>query len=191
MIVPHTVAEFEYELPSWLRRRSLFVGPIVRRPNGVAIHRLREKYSLASDDFVLVTTAGGGGLDDDARRLFVVAEAVHRRIGDRKFRHIVVRGPNSALPCQIVDQRMTVVDTEPDLVSLFAISDLVVSAGGYNSVNEIRLTKAPAMFVPGKRKYDDQTERVRELAECGLAWVAPGQEPDSIANQVVVIVPIQ
>jgi predicted glycosyltransferase len=78
---------------------------------------------------------------------------------------------------------MSVVHSERDLVSLFALADLVVSEGGYNSVHEIRLAGTPAAFVPGARRYDDQRERVDELTALGLAAMADGA-PDAVAARI-------
>ena len=74
------------------------------------------------------------------------------------------------------------------MVNLFAISDLVIAEGGYNSVNEIRVAKAPAIFLPGKRNYDDQEERVHGLEKRGLAFVFKDQSPNFIAEKVLEIV---
>jgi UDP-N-acetylglucosamine:LPS N-acetylglucosamine transferase len=47
----------------------------------------------------------------------------------------------------------------------------VIAEGGYNTVNELRVAQAPAIFLPGERSYDDQAERVRGLQRRGLAAV--------------------
>jgi len=72
-----------------------------------------------------------------------------------------------------VDDAMLVLASEPEMASLIASADAVLSAGGYNSVSEIRLERRPAFFLPGHRTHDDQRQRVAELAERGLAQVLP------------------
>jgi UDP-N-acetylglucosamine:LPS N-acetylglucosamine transferase len=40
-------------------------------------------------------------------------------------------------------------------------ADVVVSGGGYHSFHELRAVGIPAVFIPQRRRYDDQHERVR------------------------------
>lgn len=172
VIVPHTQEEFGHELPGWLRQRAFFVGPIVRRPDPLAQEKLRHRYALAPGDFVVTSTCGGGGFPEQAKVFFAAVWAIHDLITQEKanLRHIVVRGPNGTeMPTPLPG--MTLVDTEPDLVSLLAISDLAIAEGGYNTVNEIRITRTPALFLPSPRNKDDQNQRVRQLEARGLAWV--------------------
>lgn len=42
-----------------------------------------------------------------------------------------------------------------------AAADVVVAAGGYHAVHETRRAGVPAVFVPQRRRYDDQAWRVR------------------------------
>lgn len=184
VIVPHTRQEFGHELPSWMEDRTQFVGPVVRQPDESRINALREKYSLKPGDFLLVSTPGGGGFDEDTERFFETATRVHRQLQLPGLRHLLIRGPNANVSAEPTDERMTIVDAEPELVSLFTLADAVISAGGYNTVNELRLTKRPAFFLPGRRKYDDQVARVEELARRGLAWVMDNRNPRVMASAI-------
>ncbi|KVC73223.1 glycosyltransferase [Burkholderia ubonensis] len=177
VIVPHTPEEFGHELPAWLRKRVSFVGPIVRLPDPLSQEKLRRRYALTPADFVLTSTCGGGGFSTQAKEFFATVWAVHRRLASERpnLRHIVVLGPNGC-ETPVPAPGMTLVDTEPDMVSLFAISDLVIAEGGYNTVNEIRVTRTPALFMPGTRNLDDQEHRVRQLEARGLAWVCAASE---------------
>ena len=71
------------------------------------------------------------------------------------------------------------------MVNLLALSNLVIAEGGYNTVNEIRLAKTPAVFLPSARNFDDQEERVRELAAQGLAVVFTQGDPTAIAQTIL------
>ncbi len=186
VIVPHAEEEFGYDLAAWLREKTVFVGPIVRRPEAVVVEQLRRKYGLAPDDFVLVSTPGGGGFDKDAALFFDAVREAHKQVVARlpNLRHIVIRGPVSSAEVEPVDDHMQVVGTEPELVSLFSIASLIISAGGYNSVQEIRLTKRPAIFLPGQRKYDDQEERVQKFEAEGLARVLTETEVAPLAAAI-------
>jgi len=188
VIVPHTEAEFGHSLPPALRARSVFTGPIIRSPTPLGIRRARARYGAGDGDFLLVSTAGGGGFEDTAAELFATAGAVHRRLAPRlpRLRHAVVRGPNFTgdIPALI---GMTVVAFEAEMVDLLAGADLVIAEGGYNTVNELRLARTPAVFVPGARAYDDQEERVRALARRGAAEVVSGADPERAAETIAAI----
>jgi predicted glycosyltransferase len=183
-LIPHTPAEFGDELPPALAERSAFVGPIVRAPDTRAHGDLIRRHRLGRAPFTLVSTAGGGGFEATAGPFFAAVWAAHAQLAKRLpgLRHVVVLGPHREAAPEALPG-MSVVRAEPELVSLFALADLVVSEGGYNSVNEIRLAKTPAVFVPGARRYDDQRERVNELAALGLAAVAEGA-PEAVAARI-------
>jgi predicted glycosyltransferase len=188
VIVPHTEAEFGHALPEALRARSMFTGPIIRRPTADGARRAQARYGAEGDAFLLVSTAGGGGFAETAAQLFATAAAAHRRLAGRiaDLRHVVVRGPNfggdiEALP------GMTVVDFEAEMAELLAGADLVLAEGGYNTVNELRLARTPAVFVPGARAYDDQEERVAALAARGSAAIVDGAAPERAADDIAAI----
>ena len=55
---------------------------------------------------------------------------------------------------------------EPDLFRRFGDYDLIVSAAGYNTFYEVLQAGTAAIFVPQKRRYDDQAGRVRSFLGC-------------------------
>ena len=184
VIVPHGEEEFDSPLPAHIRKRTAFVGPIVRLPTRAGKEAIRRKYDIAPGDFVLTSTAGGGGFTETASRVFQAARAAHALLRPLlpTLRHVVVLGPQCTLPVDPLPG-MTVVRSEPELVNLFALSSLVVAESGYNTVNELRVVKTPAVFIPGPRTYDDQEERARALEALGLARVSTGS-PDDMAKQI-------
>ena len=188
VIVPHTEQEFGLPLPPALRARSVFTGPIIRRPTTDGARRARTRYGASDDDFLLVSTAGGGGFAETAATLFATATAAHDRLAERLpgLRHVVVRGPNFT---GAIEARagMTVVGFEAEMVDLLAGADLVLAEGGYNTVNELRLARTPAVFLPGARAYDDQAERVRGLAERGSAAIVTAGSPHDAAAEIAAV----
>ncbi len=185
ILVPHSEAQFGYRLPGQLAGRVRFVGPIVRRPEPDTQASLRLRYGLRPGDFVLTSTVGGGGFEAQAEAFFAAVFAAHRRLHGRwpELRHIVVKGPNyggrlDALP------GMTLVDFEPEMINLLAVSTLVVAEGGYNTVNEVRITRTPAIFMPSPRGKDDQEERVRDLEARGLASVLMPPDGAALAERI-------
>ncbi len=185
IVIPHTQEEFGYEVPACLAQKAFFSGPIVRMPDPAGQERLRQKYGMRAGDFVLTSTAGGGGFEHPEGTFFETVFLVHRRLRSRlpNLRHLVIPGPNFGGVLEPLDG-MIVARAEPELVSLIAISDVVIAEGGYNTVNEIRTTKTPAVFLPGRRSHDDQEERVRALEREGLAFVLSGLPPEEAARRI-------
>jgi hypothetical protein len=177
VIVPHDRDEFDRPVPTWLEPRLVFAGPIVRAPDPARAARLQARYGLDGASQVVVSSAGGGGFVETAEPFFDAVWAAHERLArDPGLRHVAVLGPHNA-GRRATPEGMQAVASEPDLVDLFSIADLVVSEAGYNSVNEVRLVAAPACFVPGARRWDDQAQRVRALEARGLAVVIPPAAP--------------
>ncbi len=186
ILVPHVQEQFGYALPDKIRDRTAYVGPIVRLPDAQTQAALRAKYGIRDGDFVLSSTVGGGGFEAQADVFFATVFEMHRRIAARlpHLRHLVIQGPNYAKTL-VPLPGMTVIAFEPEMVNLLAASDLVVAEGGYNTVNEIRVTRTPAIFLPSVRGNDDQEERVRALAQRGLGFVFAPDAAGAIADQVM------
>ncbi|MEY4071458.1 MAG: hypothetical protein RL721_2072 [Candidatus Eisenbacteria bacterium] len=186
IVVPHTPDEFSYDLPAALVERTTFVGPIARRASDERMAALRARLGIAPDGFCLLSTPGGGGFADDVERFVEVARRVHARLVGRLhgFRHVLVLGPNATLEVTPVDGDMVVLAAEPEMASLIGTADAVISAGGYNSVSEIRLERRPAFFLPGHRTHDDQLQRVEDLAARGFAEVLDAYAPDDAAERI-------
>jgi UDP-N-acetylglucosamine:LPS N-acetylglucosamine transferase len=186
ILVPHVPEQFGYAVPETIRDRTRFVGPIVRLPDPACQVSLRSKYGLGEGDFLLTSTVGGGGFEAQADVFFATVFAVHRRLREAgiRMRHIVVQGPNYAKTLAPLEG-MDVVAVEPDMIDLLAISDLVIAEGGYNTVNEIRVTRTPAIFLPSERGNDNQEERVRALERAGLGFVFAPLQAESVAAKVI------
>ncbi len=178
IVIPHTATEFGYEVPRELRTRCVFVGPISRLPTTSGAAAMRARYA-AGRPFLLTSTVGGGGFADQAEEFFSTIAAVHAGL-PAGIAHVVVIGPNYTGPVPDVPGA-TLVRFEPALVDLLAASDLVIAEGGYNTVTEVRLAKTAAVFLPSRRNWDDQAERVLALQHKGLARVLLDDDPDRTA----------
>jgi len=184
VVAPHAAEEFDGHLPDWLVEKTAFVGPIARHAKPAEVGALRKKYGLHAEDGLLVSTPGGGGFPADFEKLWKVACGVQRLVGPLGFRHVFVSGPNGRHSVDPPDDTMTVIAVEEEMPTLLSMATAVISAGGYNTVNEIRLAKRPAFFIPGERKYDDQRERVSELANAGFGWSFEDATVDEIAEMI-------
>lgn len=186
IVVPHTRAEFGWEVPPFLHDRISYVGPIVRGLDLMVQSRLKEKYGIRDGDFLLLSTVGGGGFANTAPEFFSAISEIHEVIHPRlpNLRHLVIQGPKFEQSVRALDG-MTVIPYEPEIGNLIAISSLVISEGGYNTVHEIRLAKTPAIFLPTAKHYDDQEARVRELELRGLAFVYTDRSPATISQKIL------
>ena len=185
IIVPHEKAEFGHCVPNGLLRKTHFVGSIVRQPNPSKREALMAKYRLARSGFTLLSSPGGGGFVAEAKSFFDIVFRAHKLLLPRlsALKHIVIKGPNFPDPLEAL-AGMKIVDAEPDLVHLLPLADLVISAGGYNTVTEIRVAKAPAVFLPSPRTHDDQWDRVAAVRSAGLAHVCSHQTADEAAKEI-------
>lgn len=187
-VIPHERDEFDQPIPERIAGRTVFAGPIVRSPAPGRSDRLRRRYDLVGARQILVSCAGGGGFAETAGPFFDAVWDAHERLAGcaHGLRHIVVLGPHGSGD-RVPLPGMTVVEAEPDLIDLFALADLVVSEGGYNSVNEIRRVGAAAIFIPGRRRWDDQAQRVLALEEQGLAVVASESTPRRLGAEIAAL----
>lgn len=165
---------------------NLVLVPIVRDLDSMVQNRLREKYGIRDGDFLLLSTVGGGGFANTAPAFFFAISEIHKLIHPRmrNLKHLVIQGPKFEQFIRALDG-MTVIPYEPEIGNLIAISSLVISEGGYNTVHEIRLAKTPAIFLPTAKHYDDQEARVRELERRGLAVVYTDQSPSPISQKIL------
>lgn len=186
ILVPHLPAQFGYPLPPAIAGRTHYVGPIVRLPEAAVQSALRAKYGIREGDFVLTSTVGGGGFEAQADAFFAAVFEVHERLQGElpNLRHLVIQGPNYTKALTAA-AGMTVIAFEPEMINLLAISDLVIAEGGYNTVNEIRITKTPAIFLPSERGNDNQEERVRGFERQGLGCVFSELSGERIAARVL------
>jgi predicted glycosyltransferase len=166
--------------------RIHFVGPIARRAHPDGDAAVRDRYQLRADRPLLVSTPGGGGFADDFDRFGEIARALHLQPELRGWQHVFICGPNAHTTIEPADENMIVVTAEAEMPSLFARSTAILSAAGYNSVNEILLARRPVFLIPGVRKHDDQRRRADEMVELGVGWVEPqhAKEPTETARRI-------
>jgi predicted glycosyltransferase len=188
VLIPHYQEEFSADLPDWFVKKAYWVGPIVREPNQKIQNLLRKKFEIEKTDFILTSNAGGGGKTEESSFFFDIISAVHESLRSvfSNLRHFVVLGPYSHVTVS-PQSRMTILPMEPHLNDLFALSNVVIAKGGYNTVHEVLAAKVPAIFIPSSRKYDNQEERVRNMEKKGLCAVFTGSSINDIASQILEI----
>ncbi|WP_177208281.1 glycosyltransferase [Tropicimonas isoalkanivorans] len=151
--------------------RVHMVGPIVRRTEQSPEERsalrdaLRDRFGHRFETLV-VSMLGGGVASDRAAQLQMISALLAER---PNCLHLVVVWPNSIVAPALHGWPNTHVVQTLEATALCLAADLVVSAAGYNSVNEILYHRIPAILIPQSAPYlDDQTRRARAVEERGL-----------------------
>jgi predicted glycosyltransferase len=176
MIIPHDEPEFLSSLGEEARKKLARLKPITEYVGPIAfplpldpesIEKICRRFSLAERDTVIVITCGGGGFDFAAWQFLETAclAAARLRSQSEAIKIFLVGGPLSRFAQGLPG--VTFIPELPDLQVLMARADVVVSHGGYNSVNEILRAGARAIVVPVHRHSEDQHSRVRRLSEAG------------------------
>ena len=66
------------------------------------------------------------------------------------------------------------------LADVWRAFDLVISAAGYNSVNELIHGGLPTILVPRERPLDDQFARARQFSGQGAALLAEAMDDQAL-----------
>ena len=155
-----------------------YVGNIFREPSACLIPDIRLKYKKKKNDLFVLIVAGGGGFRNETVNFFIKISVMIERMKQslnthrHQVRFILIKGPLFSGPIKKISKKIEVYPYEPNLPELFAISDLVISTGGYNSVNEIIASETPAIIFPFHRtKIDDQVERAEFYKKSGFIKV--------------------
>lgn len=178
ILIPHERTEVDEHLFPWFLPISL-EGPVLRPMN-------TQPASPPTGRPLLVVAAGGGGQPVETRRFFQAAADAHWLLRN-KFPTIetaLIQGPYGCTPKRI-PPGVRLLGALPDPSPWLLAADLVISQAGYNTIQEIRALKVPAVLVPGHRRAEDQSKRARRLARSGAAVISraeAGQLADTIGD---------
>ena len=172
----------EYGLSPRLNGRVRFTGYVLWSEPGADAAQVRRRLALAPDERLVVATVGGGG--DGATVLAALLDGF-ARAPLPATRLVVVTGPlmaggaTRALHAQAAAiPSVTAQEFEPDLPSLVAAADCVVSMAGYNSMTEILAAGTPAVVVPRVAPRLEQWIRAEAMAVRGLCTLLHPDEAD-------------
>jgi predicted glycosyltransferase len=168
IIVPHEDNDFPAEQKeALLKRRAVFTGPIVDRCDYSADNARKN---------VLMTFGSGAGIPENfpffsAADSFLKFLRENNSVIDGYPIHMdIVTGPFYEGGCDL--SGFQVRSTSDSLVRDMYEAKAVISAAGYNTINEIVHTKTPAVVVPLSRRWDDQFQRADRLERLGCIRVA-------------------
>lgn len=178
IIVPHKEEEFSADQKEFLFKcHGIFVGPIVDL-NEYSKNSVREN--------ILITFGAGAGISTN-EPLFSTIDSFLKTlrennfmIDDARMDVDVVAGPFYEGGCDL--SGCNVRSTTDSLVNDMYKAKVVISAAGYNTINEIASTKTPAVVIPVPRRWDDQLERAEVLEKLGCIRVARDGIMESIID---------
>lgn len=166
ILVPHLKEEFDFQKYRY-DGRFKFVGSIVKNIKNSDIIKIKRIYNIKQKEFTILVNCGGGGLQDSSLYLKTVVESYKRiknQISNLKF--IIIAGPlNREFENikKIEDKNTIVKKFEPNLLELMTCCNLMICKAGYNTINEILVSKIPSILIPMYRDNEDQTERALHL----------------------------
>ena len=166
--VPHHEGEIGNVKPSWLpEAQFMYCGPLLRRTRSdLRVEEIRQQYGIKPDEFTIVISNGGGNILPDLNDEFIeITLKTLKTLEDHLpvFRAIVITGPLAPLHTQWISFRtghLIVRDFEPNLLDLFAASNLAITRGGYNTILELQEVGIPAICIPAKRHAESQAKRI-------------------------------
>ncbi|MCE9580702.1 MAG: hypothetical protein K8W52_46710 [Deltaproteobacteria bacterium] len=148
------------------------VGPILLREREELLDRAAARTALGVPEGAraVYVTLGGGGDEAAPRTLAPLCDALVARGW-----HVVVGAGPLYLGPERRGANITWMDRYVPM-ELFQGFDAAVSAGGYNSVNELMFAGVPTVFLPQPRLADDQEGRAAMAAAAGAGRLAPTLE---------------
>jgi len=177
IVIPHPQGTFT--LPEELAAKARFVGEIARVGRGLPT---RERPHNA----VQVLISGGGGGYPGTVEFYNLALKATQKLRARHptLQAQLITGPlfrEWGLLERI--EGVSIVPFAPDMPSLFADADLVISQAGYNTVAELAQLQTKTVLVPAQREWDDQFARAeRTLRGQQNFRTFRGNTPAELAN---------
>ncbi|MDQ1159618.1 putative glycosyltransferase [Sphingomonas sp. SORGH_AS 950] len=179
------------DLPAEVRAKIVETGYVARPISGCAIAERRAARGLHGNDVWVVASAGGGQTGEETIRASVALVKDYP-----KFAFDIVIGPRSNLRLDNRElaakygSRVRIHRTANDMSMLHAAADIVITAGGYNSILETIQGDAALICVPLRRsELDEQIKHARKLSEFIDIRVAstvaelPGEFAKSLAGR--------
>jgi UDP-N-acetylglucosamine--N-acetylmuramyl-(pentapeptide) pyrophosphoryl-undecaprenol N-acetylglucosamine transferase len=155
LIPDHRSAADRYHHSKDVVARRKFVGPIhLFNPHQALTRtRVRERFGVEPGQRLIYLT-GGGGSDS---RLFL-SETVEKLSADPQNFVLIGWGPLHRGQC--VYRRNVISLTDPQTRNLFMGVDAALSAGGYNTYQELLAARVPTVFYAQPKGMDRQDERI-------------------------------
>ena len=186
VLIPHRAEDVPFSAyPSAWRPIARHLGHVAKTLDPSLVTGVRARYCSPSEKLVVVTI-GGGGFEESYATLHAAQAAAQET--DANLRWLLVYGPYYNRPLPADNGSVLHRKYEANLPELFAAADAVVCNAGYNTIQEVRKSGAPAIVIPLKQTGgDDQEARARAFAAEKRALIA-GPTADEVLSCVKQIV---
>ncbi|GMT99605.1 glycosyltransferase [Corallococcus caeni] len=147
----------QYNLPPELRAKTLHTGYVAQGISPELIARARADRGLGDDDVWVVASAGGGQMGER-----LIAGCLELASKFKNVAFDIVMGPRSKLTWPdphrtvIVRERLHLHKEAAHMPYLNASADLVISSGGYNTLQEALQGKANILCFPYRTDLRDE-----------------------------------
>ena len=162
----------EYRFPLSVQSKVKFVGYLKRSFDEAICKRVREELTPNGQKLVVVTVGGGA---DGSQLIKSFQQCVERVRQQVPIATVLLLGPEmspsrtrSLASSVDGDPSSQVLDFSADSVAYMGAADVIVSMGGYNTLNEIVWLRKPAVVIPRVHPRREQLIRARRMAELGL-----------------------
>lgn len=132
---------------SMLRVPQVRVSPVVLAPPELPRDEARRRLGVEPEARLILGL--GSGEPEQQARLCRLLEKVAQRV-DARVVFVSAELPDEPPVARVFPA-----------AAMLAAADVVVAAGGYHAFHETRAAGVPAVFVPQRRRHDDQAWRVR------------------------------
>lgn len=166
VLVPHFREEGEPQVPSTVKARLTYSGPmLLREPcELLSPSAARHRLGIPSDAVAVYLSAGGGGDEAAERTLNTLIDVLSP---DPSLHLVVAAGPLFRGSARR-GPRLTWL-TDFDVGAHLHGIDLAISASGYNSFSELLSAGVPTLFFAQEKIADIQAERVERAVQAGAA----------------------
>ncbi len=197
IIIPHSLYELKDLYPfSFLKEIMLdsrfeICNPIFNKIDKDKINECRLKYNILNKDFFIVLASGGGGklirgnCEESSKiidNFLEIFPKLNKKIPNLKV--VIIEGPYSKKINKKFNNKIKFVRFEENFLELINLSDLVISAAGYNTCNELIVNKKPSILFPLKRGGNEQIVRANYFEKKGVARVVRGDFQQSFLNNI-------
>ena len=178
IIKPQEQGENDSPVPIELEDRVATTGEILIRSASEVMTRdaAREVLGIPTTASAAIYVSVGGGGDTEAETMFTTVMETAKRMPETYFvigAGSLYRGREFHAPNVSWTRRSV-------MMECFSAFDAALTAGGYNTVNELMHCGVPCVFLPQARTHDDQERRVARCAEAGAGILLKERTSEAI-----------
>jgi UDP-N-acetylglucosamine--N-acetylmuramyl-(pentapeptide) pyrophosphoryl-undecaprenol N-acetylglucosamine transferase len=183
IIKPQEQGENDSPVPSDLEDRVATTGEILIRSASEILNReaAREILGIPDNAEAVIYVSVGGGGDSEAETMFATVIDTARRMPETYFvigAGSLYRGREFHAPNVSWTRRSV-------MMECFKAFDAALTAGGYNTVNELMHCGIPCVFLPQGRTHDDQERRVTRCVDAGAGLLLEERTPEAIQTALL------